>query len=498
MLYTPVENNVRFELFAESLFTKLSLESDINPAELAQLFMLSMKFNPLQRVLQDTLRTWLLSRTIAHAIENIPFYRERKAVYQDSMEQCGPEVRYSLKDLPIIRRSDLEQSANAFVSSTADLELLSHTSGSTGSPVSIHRSRQEVRFIQQYYHVLLEPVRVQLALKPLCLTFPNFYHGSALPLPSLGMPMVGGVTDNTLIQDAARILSTTHRIPGCSERVQFLSGLSHHIVFFTNYLIERGYEVDQFGLSGVAITGGYISPHWTTFLRRSWNCSIVDRWSMTELVGGATRDYETGLFVFDPHVLAEVVDPHTGRCIEGQGVGELVVTTLYPFAQMQPLIRYATGDLVYQTEIPDRNTPAYAFLGKVKNCIVESQSGTFAILASSAQVYDLLTSWPEASCYDFFPNVTAVKDRMVGSMPVFQLFRNLENSRQCECHVSAQMRFNPKAFPDRCAQLERQLKASMLSAPFTSLAYEIEAGRAELVVELVGPGAIVGEPVIKI
>ena len=496
-LYAPKLDRVCPEQFAQSLFEKLSDEREIDASELAQLFALSMRNGPLQQVLQDTLRIWLLGRTLAHAIDTVDFYRVRKEIYQNWMSHCRPGERVP-EDLPVLRRSDLQENPSAFISLAGDLELLSHTSGSTGEPVLIHRSRQEVRFVQRYYDCLLEPARVPLKTKPLCLTFPNLYHGSALPLPSIGMPIISGVTDDTLIQDATRILRTSHKIPGCSERIQFLSGLSHHVVFFTNYLLEQGYDVGQFALSGVSITGGYISPHWSAFLRRAWNCPVFDRWSMTELVGGATRDCETGLFLFDPHVFVEVVNPINGHCVTGNGVGELVITTLYPFAQMQPLIRYATGDLVYQTTLSGTETRAYAFLGKLKNCLMHFDEGELGVLVSSAQLYDLLTSWPEVSCYDFFPNIAAVKDRRVGSMPIFRLCRKPQESKTVECRVLVQLRFNPDAFPERRVNLKRELERYVMAAPYTCLAPAVKDKKANLTIDFVGPGAIDSPPIIKV
>ncbi len=491
-------NDIRPTVFAESLYEKLTREVHIDPNDLAELFRLSMQGGPLQIVLQQTIRNWLLSRTIAHAVERVPYYRERAAVYQEVARRCGPLPVPSFAQLPLLRRNDLKTNAVGLLADHADVELVCHTSGSTGTPISINRSSPEVRFVQRYYNQLLEPLRRELGPKPLTLSFPNFYHGSALPLPSIGMPLISGVTDDTLIQDAAKILLRQHNIPGCSERVQFISGLSHHVIFFTNYLLEKGIDVANLKLSGVSVTGGQISPHWTEFLQRAWNCPLIDRWSMTELIGGATRDHSTGLFVFDPHILVEVVDPNTGALVEGPGVGELVVTTLYPFVQMQPLIRYATGDLVYQTALESTGFPAYAFLGKVGNCISDVQNGSYRLLVSSAQVYDMLTSWPEIFCYDFFSNVTSVRDRLIGSMPIFELVGTTQSPSCTKCRIVAQLRFNPDAFPGRRTQLKEQLTLRLATAPYASLGNAMETGIAQLQVELVGPGSIVKSPAIKV
>jgi len=95
---------------------------------------------------------------------------------------------------------------------------------------------------------------------------------------------------------------------------------------------------------------------------------------------------ETGLFLFDPACLRRGVNPINGICVTGNGVGELVITTLYPFAQMQPLIRYATGDLVYQTTLSGTETRAYAFLASSRTVLWHFDEGELGVLVSSAQL----------------------------------------------------------------------------------------------------------------
>lgn len=93
---------------------------------------------------------------------------------------------------------------------------------------------------------------------------------------------------------------------------------------------------------------------------------VNDRFTLTEAIGGASRIPGTDIFELDPHLLGEVVDPDTERRTD-DSIGLLVLTNLYPFVQMQPLIRYTVGDLVRQ--LPGTGPMRFQFLGKVRNCI---------------------------------------------------------------------------------------------------------------------------------
>ena len=77
-------------------------------------------------------------------------------------------------------------------------------------------------------------------------------------MPGPGLALVGGVTDDTLINDAVAILGDTYDIAGYDSRISVFSGLAHHVLFLTNYILEQGRNPKDFGLLSVNITGGYL------------------------------------------------------------------------------------------------------------------------------------------------------------------------------------------------------------------------------------------------
>jgi phenylacetate-coenzyme A ligase PaaK-like adenylate-forming protein len=100
-------------------------------------------------------------------------------------------------------------------------------------------------------------------------------------------------------------------------------------------------------LSAVVSYSQYLTRHWRAILTETWGCPIIDRYRLAELFGGATQCLECGWWHFNPFLIPEVATESVAPMEEG--VGLLLLTTLYPFQEAQPMVRYATGDLVEAT-----------------------------------------------------------------------------------------------------------------------------------------------------
>jgi phenylacetate-CoA ligase len=91
------------------------------------------------------------------------------------------------------------------------------------------------------------------------------------------------------------------------------------------------------------ITGGeLLSDEQRSYFVASWGAPILNTYGMTELGGGQAFALPgcRGLHLNETQVLAEILDPETGRA---SAHGELVFTTLA--REAMPLLRYRSGDL---------------------------------------------------------------------------------------------------------------------------------------------------------
>lgn len=480
--------------FSARVEQELSARPSIDPEELTDLFAEAVRSSGLRHQLLFALQKALLRRTLDHARRHCPFYRDTAAYRQWS--ETAPDQPPDMTPYPVIDRATVTHDPAALRAEDVRIRQICHTSGTTGAPLEVPKSFEEIEFLQQYFTALQRPLRAHAARRPLTLSFPNFYHGSPVPLPGVGFGFVSGVTDDTLIRDAKRVLDQDYDIPGHDTRISLLSGLEHHLTFFTHFLLEQGVNPADYRLNSLSSTGGYLAPHWRAFLQRAWNCPVNDRFTLTETIAGAGRFMDSSVFIMDPVAVAEVVDLDTGEPVD-EGVGALVITNLHPFVQMFPLIRYRTGDLVRRVRHTAEHGLAFEHLGRIKNCVSQPRGGSRRWLLFSTELHDAVTEIPEVRRFEWFSNVSAVRDRTIGSLPVMSVETQTQDT-VTSLTVSVELCYAPHCFPDRVAALERSLRTRLTTESSSAVAEALADGSCRFVVRFLGPGALNAPLVIKV
>jgi len=476
---------------ADELTRQLVTVERLDPEPLADLFSYAGAHGERATVLRHVLQNFLLARTLAHARRHTAFYRrEAYGDWTPGAYDAAPD----LDGLPVLKRQDAVGQLEDFLADDVTLRSVCHTSGTTGTPLEIYKSHEEISFIQSYYRRLIRPVTESLASRPLVLTLPNVNHGVPIPMPGVGMTFVAGVTDDTLIQDARRVLQSTFKVKGHDDRISILTGLPHHVLLLTSHLMEQGVDPRNLGLGSVTVTGGFLSMNWIRFLEEAWGCMVNDRFTLTEAVGGASRVPGTDVYELDPHLVGEVVDPDAERRTN-DAVGLLVLTNLYPFVQMQPLIRYTVGDLVRR--LPGPGPLRFQFLGKVRNCVSWMRDGRREWLLFSARLNELVNQFPDVNVYEWFSNVRVVHDRTVGSLPILSVTATDEAGR-LSVRIAVELRYAPHTRRTRVDELRRAIVDGLRSTPDTTLATRMDRDQVRLDVVFVGPGALNAPPVIKV
>jgi phenylacetate-coenzyme A ligase PaaK-like adenylate-forming protein len=464
----------------------------IEPRPLAELFGLVNGDDETSSALRNVLQEFLLQRTIDHARRHTRFYGSdpRYRDWRGLRNGAAPD----LQTLPVLERHELAARLPDFLADDVVLRSICHTSGTTDTPLDIYKSVEEIGFIHEFFSHLFDPVRKSLPSLPLVLTFPNFHHGVAVPMPGIGMTFVGGVTDDTLIRDARRQIETTYQIAGHDRCISMISGLHHYLLLFTSYLLEKGCDPRRYGMLAINVTGGFVPPHWLRFLERAWQCRVNDRFTLTEVIGGASRLPGMGVFALDPQIIGEALDCDTGRPVTA-GVGMLALTNLYPFVQMQPLIRYKTGDLVRR--VPHPGGFRFQFLGKTKNCVFWNRAGRREWLIFSASLVEILADFPDVNVYDWFSNLRSVSDRTLGSYPIMSVER-VQHGDRLNIRITVELRYAPHCRGERVTELSRIILARLREVPDTGLAAGLACEAVALDIAFVGPGALSATPLIKV
>jgi hypothetical protein len=479
--------------FAEQLRGMLSGSDRLgeHPEHLAALFRYTFQNSSHALALRYCLQTALLKATVERARAGCAFYAS--PVYREWAETPAGEAP-DLSCWPVIDRQMIIDQFDDFLSSEVSYSFTCHTSGSTGPALSIYKSVEETRFIRRYFEHLFEPNMRGLPSLPLILSFPNFYHGVGIPMPTLGKVFVSGVTDNTLIQDAAKVLRAEYKIRRHDRRISIISGLLFHVQFFTSYMLEQEGDLRSFGIRSVNLSGGYVARSVRKFIADAWGATVFDRYSLTEVLGGGYRCFRCGHFHLDPHVIGEVVDVDTGKVID-EGIGRLVLTSLYPFVQMQPILRYDPGDLVRRVRSTCGPELSFDFLGKEKNCVRLRRDGVTEWLLFSVDVFECLGEIPDINVFEWFSNVGVARDRTVGARQLYAYTLKTDGLLPV-IELDIELRYAPHCFTDRVAELKaRILDALRCANPL--LGKRIDAGELGFEIRFIGPGALGNRFVIK-
>jgi hypothetical protein len=220
----------------------------------------------------------------------------------------------------------------------------------------------------------------------------------------------------------------------------------------TLWLVERGFDFTKLSVRLIGTNGARVSPHWREFIGAKFQAEIYDNFSLSEFPTAATECKACGALHFGwPPMLYEVLDLASNKPID-TGIGKLVLTSLYPWVQKMPLIRYDTGDVVEIGEpCPQTNEPMVRPLGRLRRGLV-LPIGTFVLAPSAVQ--DVLESLPDTE-RNPHPAVTSglIRSKEIG-LPRWTV--ELEGSR---ARLRFETKFDPWVYADRARELEAMVSA---------------------------------------
>ncbi len=298
---------------------------------------------PIERASRDEIAALQLNRlkwSLAHAYDNVPFYRRR-------FDAAGvhPADLSALDDLakfPFTLKSDLRDHYpfGLFAVPREQVVRIHASSGTTGKPTVVGYTRRD---IDTWAELMARSLRasgtragdiVHVAYGYGLFTGGLGAHYGAERLGCTVVPASGGMTARqvTLIEDfgATTIMVTP----------------SYMLSILDEYRAQ-GLDPRQSPLA-VGIFG---AEPWTNAMRAeiedAFDMHAVDIYGLSEVMGPgvANECVETkdGLHVWEDHFFPEVVDPATGAVLPDGELGELVFTSLTKEAL--PVIRYRTRDL---------------------------------------------------------------------------------------------------------------------------------------------------------
>jgi len=115
-------------------------------------------------------------------------------------------------------------------------------------------------------------------------------------------------------------------------------------------LTEAGHDPGEVKLKTLFYAGETCSSAKLNKIAKLWNINILTAYGTTETNALSLPCQYGNQHLVEDRYYFEVIDPESGRPIEGKSRGELVITSLV--AEAMPLIRYRTGDIVCIEEEP--------------------------------------------------------------------------------------------------------------------------------------------------
>lgn len=265
-----------------------------------------------------------------------PFYRKKFA----GIDLADVRTWEDFERLPFTEKADLREAYPLGLQAVPDEDIvrIHSSSGTTGTPVIIPYTRQDVEdwsemFARCYAMAgVTRTDRVHVTPGYGLWTAGIGFQAGAERLGAMVIPLGPGNTDRQL---------------------QMMMDLKSTVLCATSsYALLLAEEIERRGIrSKIHLRKGIIgSERWGEKMRRrianELGVQLYDIYGLTEIYGpgiGISCEHESGMHCWDDFLYFEVIDHHTGEQVPPGQMGELVITTLRK--EGAPLVRYRTHDL---------------------------------------------------------------------------------------------------------------------------------------------------------
>jgi len=299
-----------------------------------------------------------LRRTLRHAYDKVPFYRnafDAAGMHPDDCRELADLARF-----PFTSKQDLRDNYpyGMFAVPREKLRRVHASSGTTGKPTVVGYTEQDIAMwsavmARSIYAAGARPGQtVHVAYGYGLFTGGLGAHYGAEALGCTVIPASGGMT---------------------ARQVQIITDFRPDVIMVTpSYMLTLLDEFDRQGVdpSGSSLKVGIFGAEpWTEQMRaeieQRMDLDAVDIYGLSEVIGPGVAqecaETKDGLHVWEDHFYPEVVDPVTGDVLAQGQTGELVFTSLTK--QAMPVIRYRTRDLTALR--PGTARPSFRRMDKV-------------------------------------------------------------------------------------------------------------------------------------
>lgn len=430
---------------------------------------------------KTALRESLLPTTVEQARE-IPFYASLWSSADLPADSRAWDVT-TLDRVPVITKESPGGGAGSVLHPGRKATMVIRSSGSTGRPFVRYRGPEELRAYADFGTAIRRAAAGRGGGAP-----PPTVHASLLTTRTHASLLGTAGADRTLslalvdgndLERALDLLAAEPLFPGLEGAVVDITGNPGDLMLLGAGLARRGLVRDGF-ITRVVVVSDYLSPLVRDYLRSVFGSGtdIVERYSMSEVVGGATVCPACDALHFDPVVVPQVVALDDDSPVTA-GIGRMVLTELHPFSQVQPLLRYDNGDLVERVAggcEPDEVT--VSFVGRRAETPAARDGGRTRVVLRPRGLRDALERFTEIARPPLHPRITSP---LHGGAPL--VHTEWTGDGPVRITVRAVPAFDPNLFPAAAGQLRDRVHAAVLGC-CPEIGPAVADGFAEVGVEL--------------
>lgn len=398
-------------------------------------------------------RLQLLPGTLAEAYENVPFYRRHWGGGDDWRIRSLDD----LSNLPLLTRAAVEE-ADDFIRMDRRVASVIHSSGSTGRPFVRYRSAEELGIIWEV-GTRTALVRSKWGSRPRVVytTLSEAVHGSAVRVPTSALPISIGVTSRWLLDTAVDLIRRDPVSPGAENATKELHGRPRHLTVLADALCRHADERTRAAITSISTVGAPVHSRTRLFLEAAFpRAEIIESYSLSEIIGGAKRCERCSLYHPDAPIVAEVIDLANGRPVS-DGTGMLVLTELYPFSQLQPFIRYVTGDLVRAASSGCGPGMSFEFLGRAAQTPMADLGRGQEVLLTVQGLAEVLGELPDVARAPAGGRLCPPYDVLPLGSPYAHMESRRGEAGAVQLNIAVGVTFSPRLYPDRAEAVRRQI-----------------------------------------
>jgi phenylacetate-CoA ligase len=288
---------------------------------------------------REKLQLQRLKAIVKYAYEKVPFYKKR---FDKAKVKPGDiKTLADIRKLPFTEKADLREvyPFGMFAASRKDIVEVHSSSGTTGTPVVVGYTRNDIAL---WGEVMARALSMTGATKDdiiqNCYGYGLFtgglgVHYGAQRIGATVVPISAGQTRRQLqimVDFGTTILTST----------------PSYALYMAEALAEEGISRKKIKLKA----GCFGAEMWTERMReeleKRFNLHALNIYGLTEIIGpGVAQECmdKNGLHIAEDHFYPELIDPDTREALPGGEKGELVLTTLS--REGMPVIRFRTKDI---------------------------------------------------------------------------------------------------------------------------------------------------------